>query len=70
MTKKANKPYKKPNLESTRLTDEELDELAKITPEDIERAKAAARKYGSPLFNALLNADAEDDAEEGDGAET
>jgi hypothetical protein len=36
-----------------------LDAAARITPQNIERAKAAARLYGTPLFNALLNAEAE-----------
>ena len=36
--------------------DAERDELARITPEDIARAKASARQYGSALFNALLDA--------------
>jgi hypothetical protein len=29
---------------------------AYVTPEDIARAKASARQYGSALFNALLDA--------------
>lgn len=34
----------------------ELDKLAEITPEDIERAKAAWEKNASPEFRDLLNA--------------
>jgi len=40
-----------------KLTEEELDALAVITDQDIAEAKAFAKKYGSPLFNALLEAD-------------
>jgi hypothetical protein len=38
---------------------EQLDVAAQVTPQDIERAKAAARVYGTPLFNAMLDAEAE-----------
>jgi hypothetical protein len=38
------------------LSDAELDDLAKITPEDIARAEASAREWGSALLNALLDA--------------
>jgi len=40
-----------------KLTEEELDELAVITEQDIAEAKAFAKKHGSPRFNALLEAD-------------
>jgi hypothetical protein len=39
-------------------TPEQLDAAARITPQDIERAKAAARLYGTPLLNAMLDAEA------------
>lgn len=35
--------------------EQELDMAALVTPEDIARAQAAARQYGSDRFNALLN---------------
>jgi len=38
-------------------TDEELDELAKITPEDIERASARWKKDAPPEFRDLLDAE-------------
>jgi hypothetical protein len=38
------------------LSDAELDELARITPEDVARAEASARQWGSALLNALLDA--------------
>ena len=37
--------------------DQEIDMAALITPEDIARAQAAARQYGSARFNALLDAE-------------
>lgn len=46
-------------------TDEELDALAEITPEDIEDAQRAWRKDASPQFKDLLDAkpdDVDDDA--------
>ena len=41
------------------ITPEQPDVTARITPQDIERAKAAARVDGTPLFNAMLDAEAE-----------
>lgn len=41
------------------VSEKDLDKLAEITEQDIEEAKAFARKYGSPRFVALLEADAE-----------
>jgi len=41
-------------------TDEELDELSFITPEDIKRAQAFVRKYGNALMIALLEAQADE----------
>lgn len=38
-------------------TEEELTQQAIITPQDIEEAKAAARKFGSVRFNQLLDAE-------------
>lgn len=35
------------------------DHEVEITAEDIERAKMAAERDGSPLLNAMLNAEAE-----------
>lgn len=50
------KPYRKPRLITRQLSEEELDALAEVTPEDIEAAKAWARQYGGELFAALLEA--------------
>jgi len=47
-------------LKWKRATDEELDDLAEITEADIAEAKAFAKKYGSPRFAALLEADKPD----------
>ncbi len=41
------------------LSDADLERLAEITPEDVEHAKAAARRAGSPMLNALLDAEVE-----------
>lgn len=38
------------------LTDEQLDELAEITPRDIEDAKRTWREQASPAFRDLLDA--------------
>ena len=43
-------------------TEEELTQQAIITPQDIEEAKAAARKFGSKRFNQFLEAERVDDA--------
>lgn len=43
-----------------RAADEELDDLAEITEADIAEAMAFAKKYGSPRFAALLEADKSD----------
>ena len=43
------------------LSDAELDELARITPEDIERARQRWEAIASPELRALLDA-APDDA--------
>lgn len=45
------------------LTDADLDDLSAITPADIKAADADARRHGSPLFNALLNATPREDDE-------
>ncbi len=45
-----------------RLSEAELDDLATITPADIERAKQAWRRSASPAFRSLL--DAEDESKE------
>jgi hypothetical protein len=34
-----------------------LDAADDITPEDVERAKAAAQRDGTPFMNAMLNAE-------------
>jgi hypothetical protein len=44
----------------------ELDAPVEITPADIASATAAARQYGSPLFNALLNAARMDEPSSGE----
>ncbi len=41
------------------LSDADLERLAEITPEDVEHAKAAARRAGSPMLNALLDVETE-----------
>ena len=56
MADKAKVPLGKP----LQLTDEELDILAQITPEDIEAAKKLWRKAAPAEFKRLL------DAEEGE----
>jgi hypothetical protein len=38
------------------LSDAELDELARITPEDVERACQRWEAIGSPMVRALLDA--------------
>jgi hypothetical protein len=38
---------------------DELDAAAQITPQDVERAKAAARRDDSRLLAAMLEAEAE-----------
>lgn len=38
------------------LTDADLDDLSVVSPADMKAADADARRHGSPLFNALLNA--------------
>lgn len=40
-----------------RLSDAELAEQARITPEDIERAKQAWRRHARPAFRSLLDAE-------------
>ena len=54
MTKKQTKKKKVPLGEAIQSTDEELDMLAIVTPEDIERAKQFAAKYASDLGKELL----------------
>lgn len=39
-----------------RLTDRELDELSRVGPEDVERAKAAWRRYAPARWRELLDA--------------
>jgi len=34
----------------------EIDHGAEITAEDIQRAQEAAKRWGTPMLNALLNA--------------
>ena len=51
MTKKKRVPRGKPKP----FTDEELDDLAEITPADIERAKSFASKYAGKKGRDLLN---------------
>ena len=42
-----------------RMSEEELDQLAEITPEDIERATAWTARHGSARLRGLLNAEEE-----------
>ena len=42
-------------------TDEQLDMLALITPEDVEDAKATARQRMAPLGRALMEAERPDE---------
>jgi hypothetical protein len=44
------------------LSDADLDDLSTVSPADVKAADADARRHGSPLFNALLNAQPRDDA--------
>ncbi len=54
-----------PNNDFHELSDEELDELAEITPQDIELSKQdAARHEELSFLNALLNAKETDEGEE------
>jgi hypothetical protein len=43
------------------LSDADLDTLSNVTPADAKAAEAHARRYGSPLFNAMLGAEPVDD---------
>lgn len=52
-TKKRKKPLGKP----LQWTDEDLDTMALVTPQDIENAKAWPGVTVDPLMKALLNAD-------------
>ncbi len=60
MKKKASKKQRKPKTvplgKLKPLTEEELDEMAIVTPEDIERAFAFADKYATKRGKELLNA--------------
>lgn len=38
------------------ITDDDLDQMATVTDADVKTAAAHARRHGSPLFNALLDA--------------
>ncbi len=44
---------------------EELKEQARITPEDIERAKQAWRRHARPAFRSLLDAEPTEKAKSG-----
>jgi len=46
------------------LTDEQLDQLSIVTPEDIEKAKAFWRNNAPPEFQGLLDAQAVDEEEQ------
>jgi hypothetical protein len=56
-------PYKKgdrvspPRFDAA--TEAELDQAAALAPDDADRARAAARRHGSPMFVALLEAELE-----------
>jgi hypothetical protein len=43
------------------LTDKQLDELSKVTPADIEKAKQLWRNTAPPAFETLLDAETIDD---------
>lgn len=60
---KEQKPKRVPLGKSrmARMTDEELDELAEITPEDIERATEWTKRHGSERLRGLLDAEVETD---------
>lgn len=45
------------------LTDEQLDELAQITPTDIEKAKALWRAHAPEEFQDLLDAETQEEPE-------
>lgn len=44
------------------MTDEEIDEFTEVTKADIERLRAAWKKYASPKFRNLIDAELEDKA--------
>lgn len=50
-----------PNRKAIHWTDEDLDQLAEIGPEDIEEAKAWWRRNADPRFRELLDAEPLDD---------
>lgn len=50
-------PPKVPLGKPLQLTDEELDILAEVTPEDIEKAKKFWRKNAPAKFKNLLDAE-------------
>lgn len=63
--KKKSKPAKKVPLGKPEpLTDEQLDAMAIVTPEDIERAKAWSMQFASPLGKALLSAEKSPESED------
>ena len=45
------------------ISDEELEKLAEITPEDIQSAKAAWRRHAPPSMKTLLDAPVEGEPE-------
>lgn len=54
-------PKKVPLGQPLELTDEQLDELSKITSTDIEKAKALWHNSAPPKFKTLLDAQTVDD---------
>lgn len=46
-----------PSAKLPKTSDADLDALATITPEDIERAQRRWREIASPKFKALLDAE-------------
>lgn len=57
MTKPDDKPKPKVPLgKPLPLTDEDLDRLSQVTPEDIEKAKSFWNEAASPKYKELLNA--------------
>lgn len=57
-------PKRVPLGQPLQLTDEQLDQLAEVTPEDIEKAKAFWRNNAPPKFVTLLDAQTIEEQEE------
>lgn len=46
------------------LSDDDLDEMSRVTPQDIKKAAAFWRAHVSPKFASLLDAQVEEDQED------